>query len=65
MPKFIQYAVEYTNTKPYRGFNIGPGKMTISLPEGCKSVKAKLKRTVERNINSLGVRIDFFKEIES
>ena len=65
MPKFIQYEVEYTNIKPYKGFNIGPGKMTISLPEGCKNVKAKLKRTIERNINSLGVRIDSFKEIES
>jgi hypothetical protein len=65
MPKFIQYDVEYTNMKPYKCFNIGSGRTTISLPEGCKSVKAKLKRTVERNINSLGVRIDSFKEIKS
>lgn len=63
MPDFINYEVEYTNVKPYKGFNIGSGKMVISIPKSSSSVRAKLKRTIERKINSLGVRIDSFKEI--
>ena len=63
MPDFVTYEVEYTNTKPWHNQNLGSGKMTISIPHGCSSVRAKLKRMVERAINSLGVRIDSFKEV--
>ena len=64
MPKFINYEVEYTNIKPWNGQNIGSGKMVVSILEGgSSSVKAKLKKTIEKKINSLGVRIDSFKEV--
>ena len=63
MPDFIDYEVEYTNIKPWNNTNLGSGKMVVSIPSGSSSVKAKLKRTIERKINSLGVRIDSFKEI--
>ena len=63
MPNFTDYEVEYTNIKPWNNTNLGSGKITISIPSGSSSVKAKLKRAIERKINSLGVRIDSFKEI--
>ena len=64
MPNFISYEVEYTNIKPWNGQNIGSGKMTISVLEGgSSSIKAKLKKAIEKKINSLGVRIDSFKQI--
>lgn len=64
-PKFITYDVEYTNVKPWKGFSSGSGRMQISIPEGSKSIRAKLKRTIENKINSLGVRIDSFKPVEN
>ena len=63
MPDFIEYDVEYTNIKPWNNQNLGSGKMRVSIPKGSASVKAKLKRTIERKINSLGVRINNFKEV--
>lgn len=63
MPNFITYNVTYTNVKPWKGFAAGTGTIKISIPEGSKSIKAKLKRMVERKINSLGVRIDNFVEV--
>ncbi|MBP5784330.1 MAG: hypothetical protein J6W16_01940 [Methanobrevibacter sp.] len=63
MPDFINYEVEYTNVKPWNNQNLGSGKMIVSIPVGSSSIKAKLKRTIERKINSLGVRIDSFKEV--
>lgn len=65
MPTFINYEVEYTNIKPWNNSNLGSGKTIVSLPVGSSSIKAKLKRTIERKINSLGVRIDGFKEVPS
>lgn len=65
MPDFVEYDVEYTNTKPWNGQNLGSGKMRVSIPHSSASVKAKLKRTIERKINSLGVRIDSFKEVQN
>ncbi len=62
MPNFTDYTVEYTNIKPWHNTNVGSGQMTISLPNGSTSIRAKLKRAVERKINSLGVRIDKFEE---
>lgn len=62
MPSFTTYEVEYTNTKPWNNMNLGSGKTTITLVSGTSCLKAKLKRAVERKINSLGVRIDSFKE---
>lgn len=64
MPNFITYEVEYTNVKPYHGFSTGSGKMRVSLVEGTKSVRAKLKKSIEQKINSLGVRIDSFTEVK-
>lgn len=64
MPNFISYDVTYTNVKPYKGFASGTGTIRLSIPEGSKSVKAKLKRMVERQINSLGVRIESFVEVK-
>ena len=64
MPNFTTYEVEYTNVKPYHGFNIGSGKIRVSLVEGTRSVKGKLKKMVEQKINSLGVRIDSFTEVK-
>ena len=61
MPNFIDYEVEYTNIKPWNNTNVGSGKMVVSIIEGPSSVRAKLKRAVEKKINSLGVRIDSFK----
>lgn len=63
MPDFIEYDVEYTNTKPWNNQNVGSGKMRLSIPKGSASVKAKLKRMVERKINSMGVRIDSFTQV--
>lgn len=63
MPDFINYEVEYTNIKPWNNQNIGSDKMIVCIPAGSSSIKAKLKRTIERKINSLGVRVDSFKEI--
>ena len=63
MPNFIDYDVAYTNVKPWNNTNLGSGNMRVSIPNGCSSVKAKLKRIVERKINSLGVRIDSFSEV--
>ena len=64
MPNFIDYEVEYTNIKPWNNSNLGSGKMMVSLPIGSGSIKAKLKRTIERKINSMGVRIDGFREVK-
>lgn len=64
MPNFISYDVTYTNVKPYKGFASGTGTIRLSIPEGSKSVKAKLKRMIERKINSLGVRIESFIEVK-
>ena len=64
MPNFITYDVTYTNVKPYMGFNAGSGKVQLSIPEGTKNVKAKLKKMVEQKINSLGVRIEEFVEVQ-
>ena len=64
MPNFVDYEVEYTNVKPWNGSNLGSGKMTISLPIGSTGIRGKLKRTIERKINSLGVRIDSFRELK-
>ena len=64
MPNFIDYEVEYTNIKPWNNTNLGSGKINISLPIGSGSIKAKLKRTIERKINSMGVRIDGFREVK-
>ena len=61
MPNFIDYEVEYTNIKPWNNTNVGSGKMVVNIIEGPSSVRAKLKRAVEKKINSLGVRIDSFK----
>lgn len=63
-PSFISYEVEYTNTKPWNNTNLGSGKTVISLPAGSTSVKARLKRAIERKINSLGVRIDSITEVK-
>lgn len=63
MPKFITYDVEYTNVKPYKGFMTGSGKTRLSIPEGTKSPKAKLKKMIESKLNSLGVRIDSMVEV--
>lgn len=63
MPTFIDYEVEYTNVKPWHNTNLGSGKMVVSVIDGASSVKAQLKKTIERKINSLGVRIDSFKEV--
>ena len=60
---FTSYEVEYTNIKPWHNTNLGSGKMVVSIPTTSSSIKAKLKRTIERKINSLGVRIDSFKEV--
>lgn len=64
MPSFTNYEVEYTNIKPWHNTNVGSGKMVISIVDSSSSVKAKLKKAIERKINSLGVRIDSFKEVE-
>lgn len=63
MPEFINYEVEYTNVKPWNNINLGSGKTVVSIPAGSTSVKSRLKKIIERNINSLGVRIDSFKEM--
>ena len=63
MPNFTDYDVAYTNMKPWNNTNLGSGSMRVSIPNGSSSIKAKLKRIVERKINSLGVRIDSFKEV--
>lgn len=60
---FTSYEVEYTNVKPWNNTNLGSGKIVVCIPTASSSVKAKLKRTIERKINSLGVRIDSFKEV--
>ena len=65
MPNFIDYEVAYTNVKPFKGFNSGSGTTIVSIPEGTSSVKAKLKRKLERKLNSLLVRIDSFKPVNS
>ena len=64
MPSFTDYEVEYTNIKPWHNTNVGSGKMVISIVDSSSSVKAKLKKAIERKINSLGVRIDSFKEVK-
>ena len=63
IPSFVEYDVEYTNIKPWNNSNVGSGKIRISLPRSSGSPKAKLKRAIERKINSLGVRIDSFTEV--
>ena len=64
MPNFTSYEVEYTNVKPWHNTNLGSGKMVVSVIDGgSSSVKAKLKKTIEQKICSLGVRIDSFKEV--
>ena len=65
MPNFIDYEVEYTNIKPWNGQNLGSGKMVVSLPKSSSSVKAKLKKAIERRINSLGVKIDSFIDLSA
>ena len=64
MPSFTDYEVEYTNVKPWNNTNVGSGKMVISVIDSKSSIKAKLKKAIERKINSLGVRIDSFKEVK-
>lgn len=64
MPSFITYDVNYTNVKPYKGFSSGSGNMKVSIPEGTKSVRAKLKHMVENKLNSLHVRIDSFAVVK-
>ena len=64
MPNFTDYEVEYTNIKPWHNTNVGSGKMVISVVDSSSSVKAKLNKAIERKINSLGVRIDSFKEVK-
>ena len=64
-PSFVSYEVEYTNIKPWNNTNVGSGKMVVSIPAGSSSIKAKLKRTIEHKINSLGVRIDSFKQLDA
>jgi hypothetical protein len=61
---FTNYEVEYTNIKPWNNTNLGSGKMVVSIVNSSSSVKAKLKKAIERKINSLGVRIDSFKEVK-
>ena len=65
MPNFTDYDVAYTNMKPWNNTNLGSGNMRVSIPNGSSSIRAKLKRIVERKINSLGVRIDSFKEVDA
>ena len=62
---FTIYEVEYTNVKPWNNTNLGSGKVVVSIPTTSSSIKAKLKRKIERKINSLGVRIDSFKEVST
>ena len=62
---FTIYEVGYTNVKPWNNTNLGSGKMVVSIPTTSSSIKAKLKRKIERKINSLGVRIDSFKEVST
>ena len=62
---FTIYEVAYTNVKPWNNTNLGSGKMVVSIPTTSSSIKAKLKRKIERKINSLGVRIDSFKEVST
>jgi len=38
--------------------------MQVSIVEGSKNVKGKLKKLIEQKINSLGVRIESFKVVE-
>lgn len=64
MPTFTDYEVEYTNVKPWHNTNVGSGKTVVSIIDSKSSVKAKLKKAIERKINSLGVRIDSFKEVK-
>ena len=64
MPNFTNYEVEYTNVKPWNGQHPGSGKMVVSVIDGgSSSIKAKLKKVIEKKINSLGVRIDSFKAV--
>lgn len=63
MPTFIDYDVQWTNMKPWNGQNIGSGTTRISLPDGTISIKAALKRALERRLNSLGMRVDSFMKV--
>ena len=66
MPSFTTYEVEYTNIKPWNNTNLGSGKMAVSVLDGGNaSVKLKLKKAIEKKINSLGVRIDSYAEVAS
>jgi len=64
MPNFITYDVEYTNLKPFSASSAGPGKIRVSIIEGAKSIRGKIKHAVESKINSMGVRIDSFTEVK-
>ena len=64
MPNFMTYEVEYTNVKPWNNMNIGSGKINVSLVEGTKSIRGKLKKAVEQKISSLGVHVVSFKELQ-
>ncbi len=65
MPSFTTYDVEYTNIKPWNNTSPGSGKMLVSVLDGGNaSVKLKLKKAIEKKINSLGVRIDNFTKVD-
>ena len=63
MPNFTDYEVEYTNVKPWNGQNLGSGKMVVSIIDGASSIRAAIKKTIEKKINSLRVRVDSFKPV--
>lgn len=65
MPTFTEYDVEYTNIRPWNNQNAGPGKMRVRILDGNMSVKAKIKKTLERQLNSLGVRVDAFTKVST
>jgi hypothetical protein len=65
MPTFTEYDVEYINIRPWNNQNAGPGKMRISILDGNMSVKAKIKKALERQLNSLGVRVESFTKVSS
>lgn len=65
MAEFAQYEVEYTNVKPWHGMNAGSGKTVVNIVKSSSSVKAKLKRALEQKLNSLGIRVDSYREVSS
>lgn len=65
MAEFAQYEVEYTNVKPWHGMNAGSGKAVVGIVKSSSSTKAKLKKALEQKLNSLGVRVDSYREVGS